>query len=100
MAIIHIKQALEKIEVELAYNPSATFSIDFVKNDGSLGHIGKARKLTKTPSSKESAPTSGFKYNLKEKQTILLEDTEVHGKKIRAIKIPLIIKFNGSTVHH
>jgi hypothetical protein len=73
-----------------------SFTIEFVKEDGSLRAM-RAQKHVKFPSSKPNEK-SKFKYNLKSKGNILLYDLEENA--YRSVKIDSILTYNSLEVIH
>lgn len=96
---IGIAQALALMDITVHENKPVYFSIEFCKMDGSIGRIERAWKNVKMPEVGGSkSETTGFKYNLKEKNVVLIRNADT--KETRAIKIFFIIKFNGFLVFH
>ena len=74
------------------------FTLEFVKDDGSIRFI-KAQKHVKYHSFEPGKnENSKFKYNLKNKGSILLYDMEL--KEYRTVKIDSILKYNNIDVIH
>jgi hypothetical protein len=83
-------------------NHPKIFSIKFIKDNGQVRHIAKAQKSVKLAKlGGGKGDKSKFKYNLKERGTILICDTEAKAKenKYKSIKISTIIEYNGHQVH-
>jgi hypothetical protein len=102
--MIGISQVLNRINVtyDQENNPSV-FSLKFVKDDGSIRTIAKASKAVKHGKiGGGKGEKSKFKYNQKEKGTILICDSEAKSEKekFKSVKISTIIGFNGMEVHH
>jgi hypothetical protein len=104
--MISISIALSRINITYdENNRPVVFSVKFVKDDGSIRTIEKARKSVKHATigggRSERAPGK-FKYNLKERGVIMLYDTQAKekNKQFRSVKISSIIEFNGQPVHH
>jgi len=96
---ISINVALARMEQTVSGDGKPVyFTIEFIKDDGSIRKM-KAQKHVKFPAAETGKDEkSNFKYNLKNKGSILLYDTEAKG--YRTIKIDRIIKFNDSNVLH
>jgi len=99
MPDISINVALARMDQTVdADGQPVYFTIEFIKEDGSIRKM-RAQKHVRYPSTEmDQSEGSKFKYNLKQKRTILLYDTEK--KDYRAIKIDRIIKFNDLNVLH
>lgn len=99
MAGISINIVLARIEQTIDANARPQiFTIEFIKEDGSLRKM-KAQKHVKLGTGSRTADEkSNFKYNLKNKNSILLYDTEK--EEYRTVKVESIITFNNMEVIH
>jgi hypothetical protein len=82
-------------------NRPKIFSIKFVKDNGQVRHIAKAQKSVKHAKiGGGKGDKSKFKYNLKERGTILICDTAAKKKEdqYKSVKISTIIEYNGQAV--
>jgi len=96
MSKISIGVALSEIDQSVIGGEPRTFSLRYVKKDGSLGEIKKARKNVKHPKAKAS--TQNFNHNIKESGTLLVYAEDKGG--YREIKIDLITHYNGIKIFH
>lgn len=72
------------------------FSLQYVKDDGSVGFKARARKGGKFKAKSEGKST--FHYNLKSKGLLQIVDLETN--EVRNITLALITHFNGIRVWH
>ena len=96
MSAISINIALARMEQTVVDGEPVTFSIEFIKEDGSIRKM-RAQKHVKLPGA-SGAGGSKFKYRLKNKHAVLLFDTEI--EKYRTVLIDRITKFNEMEVKH
>lgn len=104
MSKISIAQVLSFIDQPVQDDESVTFSLDYVKADGSLGHMAKAQKSYKHAPAQSNkyqpakSQSSSYNHNLKQSGNLLLWSHDKQG--YREIKIALIIRFNNIPVFH
>lgn len=96
MSKISIGVALAEIDQSVIDGRPQTFSLRYVKKDGSIGSIERARKNVKHPKAKSSAQS--FNHNIKESGTLLVYAEDKGG--YREIKIDLITHYNGIKIFH
>jgi hypothetical protein len=92
---MHISNVIQQID---GSQPGENFQLVFAKKSGEL------RQMTATKRNRDRKPGgpakegSQFKYSLREKYSLLLN--EIPGQKPKSIMIYTILKFNGQTVNH
>lgn len=75
------------------------FSLRYVKMDGSIGEIKRARKNVKQiREASEKKTTRGFNHNIKESGTLLIYSEDKQG--YRELKIDLLTHYNGTKIFH
>lgn len=98
MAVISVNIALARMEQTVKDSKPVTFSVEFIKEDGSLRKM-KAQKHVKFQGLEGAEGKEGkLKYNLKNKNAILLFD--VIKQEYRTVKIDSITRFNNMEVIH
>lgn len=95
---ISIGEVLTAIRLNANGTTANVFSIEYWKSDGSLKSIPKAQRYVKSTSHSNSSEKSSFKYNLNEKESILLYDLDK--KQHRTCLIYRIKTFNNLIVVH
>lgn len=96
---ISIGEVLAEIKLPTSGTNANIFQISYWKDDGTLKTIDKATRHVKNSAiGGTGTEKSNFKYNLNEKEAILLYDTEK--KQYRSCLIYRIHTFNNLKVHH
>jgi hypothetical protein len=98
---IDIGSVLKQSQITHENGSPVSFRLEFIKEDGSVRLITKARRFVKPERAYVNASEkskSKTLYNLKKNNAILIYDEEAQTHK--TIKISRITKFNGITVRH
>jgi hypothetical protein len=95
------KIKIQVVLAEINQNIHPSFSIRYVKKDGTLGEKKNVRKSGKTSAQAAAVcedAKSDFRYNVKQKGIILLYDMET--EQSFSLKIALLTHFNGKQIQH
>lgn len=96
---ISINTVLAHIEQTVDANARPqTFIIEFIKEDGSLRKMHAQKHVKQGTGGSPAGEKSNFKYNLKNKNSILLYDMEA--QEYRTVKVSSITRFNNVEVLH
>ena len=100
---ISIAAVLSLIDTSVMDGVQTPFTLEFVKEDGSIGKIVRAVRSHKA--SDQNHPQlegSRFKYSVKEREVVMLHnlDGDNPRTRYRAVKFRKIIRFNGIPVIH
>lgn len=75
-----------------------TFSLHYIKKDGTRGFKAKVRKAGKVYKPGNGEEKSKFSYNLKQNGILLLENVET--SQVFSLKIALLTRYNGIRIQH
>lgn len=98
MDTVSVAVMLARLEITYNADGPVTFDIIFIKADGSIRKMKAQNHVKHAAISSAPVETTNFKYNLKEKGTVLLYDLDK--QEHRAVKIDRIVFFNGLKVQH
>lgn len=98
MQTISIGEVLNEIKKPYTENGANIFAIAYWTSEGDLKTIPRAQRFVKSANPGQASEKTSFKYNLKEKENILLFDVDTN--EHRACKIYRIHSFNNQKVIH